>query len=520
MAALLEFCLLALIATPFVRAAAHPALRRAFPRTAITLAFLLLAGATVIVCLAVWNPQILHVLTLLAVVAALYALWCARPGRGRARRLPPGSLSLLPFGYVTDPYFFQQQIDRFGKIFKMNQFGIGAGPNPLRGLLQPVCCVDLKRGIEILRDHDKRLTPPSIPSSRFIPKRYLREMLPEDHLRYRHLFSSAFVPAVIDESAAFIAEHVRASLLQMADTSAAGANRGLAPERPLTAMTLGVFLRCFFGIFPDDRRYERLKKLFGVIDLSNRNDREVTAALEELARILRQQADQARAGYEDQPRSFLGEIARTDDSALDDLSVMRNLIYIAQASWIDTAGLIVWLFKELCDHPAWCDRFSEDISSQKCKREELSTRIVKETLRLRQSEYIYRKVLEEIPVADFVVPRGWLLRVCVRESHRNPRVFENPNTFNPDRFLDRRYSREEYSTFGASRISCLGEHLTMSLGRIFVEQVAESVATTVLRDGPPEYRRWHWKPSSKWRVRVTRLPCKSTAEMEVARATY
>ena len=97
--------------------------------------------------------------------------------------------------------------------------------------------------------------------------------------------------------------------------------------------------------------------------------------------------------------------------------------------------------------------------------EPLSIRCVRETLRLRQSEYIYRKVLDDIPVEDFVIPKGWLLRVCVRESHRDPLLFENPNGFNPDRFIARRYSRAEYSTFGASRVSCLGEHLTLTWRR-------------------------------------------------------
>ena len=238
--------------------------------------------------------------------------------------LPPGSLSLVPFGYLSDPFFFQKQIDRYGTTFKTNQFGVGAGPNPLGGLLKPVCCVDLKRGIEILRNHDERLIPPPFPSSRFIPKRFLREMRPDDHQHYRPMFSSAFVPSVIDASAAFIVGHVRKSLLQMSDESSTNGNSGVAPESSLVAMTLGVFLRCFFGIFPDDLRYKRMARLFGVIELSNRNDREVKAALEELTNILRQQAEQTRAGKAGQPRSFLGEMARADCSSLDDLTAMRR----------------------------------------------------------------------------------------------------------------------------------------------------------------------------------------------------
>ena len=502
----LELSLLALIAWPVLRATFHPALRRAFSRTAAAMAFVVLVGSASVVGIALWSPRLLHLITLIAVGVTLIALVRTRRDYGRAQRLPPGSLSWLPFDYLIDPFFFQRCFERHGDIFKVNQFGVGAGPNPLRGVLQPVCCVDLKRGIKILHEHDERLTPPPIPSSRFIPKKYLREMAHDDHRHYRRIFSTAFVPQVIDESTPFIAQHFRKSLLDMADQSAANGSRGAAPEPMLLAMTFGVFARCFLGIVPSDARFRRVRELIDVIDLANRNDREVTVALDDIAAILRQEAQRAIDGAERLPRSFLGEIASREPQALEDLTALRNFIYIMQASWIDAAGLMVWLFKELSDHPEWRERLSTSMRAgiaDGC--ESVSIRCVKETLRLRQSEYLYRKALEDVAIDGFIIPKGWLLRVCIRESHRDGRIFADPHTFNPDRFLDARYTREEYATFGASRISCLGEHLTLVLGRIFVEEFATTVETIKLRDGPLEYRRWHWKPSSRWRVSVRRV---------------
>jgi cytochrome P450 len=499
-----ELVFLALIAFPLLRAAVHPALRRAFPKTAAAIALCLLSGGAVATALGVWFPQLLHVVTLSAAAGVLYGLWRARPGYGRERRLPPGSLSPVPFNYLIDPFFFQKQIERHGWVFKANQFGIGAGPNPFRGLLQPVCCIDMKRGIRILHDYDRSLIPPPIPSSRFIPKKYLREMNTEDHTRYRLIFAAAFKKEVIDESKAFMAAHISAALRRLADECSLDGNRGVAPENFLLEMTFGIFVRCFHGILPEDARFERLRKLCEVIDLSNRNEGEVTRALEEFVQILSSEARDVRAGKAGRPSSFLMEMTRVEPNAFDDLTMARNFIYIMTASWIDAAGLVVWLFKELSDHPQWTGKVLQDLwkSGAVDAGEPLSVCCVRETLRLRQSEYLYRRVLDDIPVDDFVIPKGWLIRVCVRESHRDRRVFENPDEFDPARFRLSSYSRADYSTFGASRISCLGEYLTMTLGRIFVEELSRSVGVSVLRDGPLEYRRWHWKPSSKWRVRV------------------
>ena len=505
MVALLEFGVLVLIAWPLLRAAVHPALRRAYPRTTTVMAILVLVWAAGAGVLGFWFPRLLHLVTALAAGGATFALLHGLPGYGRSRRLPPGSLSLLPFDYLMDPFFFSKQIERHGWVFKMNQFGFGAGPNPFRGSLQPVCCVDMKRGIKILNDHDEILIPPVIPSSRFIPKKYLREMKREDHSHYRQIFSSAFKREIIDESAEFMTRHVRASLLRLADQSSSNGSRGVAPENFLLSMTFGVFVRCFFGILPDDERFGLLEKLSAVIDLTNRDDREVSSALDEFAGILRQEAQRVAASNHNSTSSFLSEIARAEPAAFDDLTAIRNFIYIMTASWIDTSGLITWLFKELSEHPDWTTRLPGDIQLKATDgTEPLSVRCVRETLRLRQSEYLYRRVLDDLPVEDFVIPKGWLLRVCIRESHRDPRVFDTPNEFNPDRFLARSYPRAEYSTFGASRISCLGEYLTLTLGQIFVEEFALNIETSTREDGPLEYRKWHWKPSSKWKVHVSR----------------
>jgi cytochrome P450 len=135
----------------------------------------------------------------------------------------------------------------------------------------------------------------------------------------------------------------------------------------------------------------------------------------------------------------------------------------------------------------------------------LSTRVVLETLRLEQSEHLYRVATREIEHRGFVIPRGWLVRLCVRESHRDPAVFENPEAFDPDRFLRRTYTRREYSPFGAGlRHTCLGEGLTRLVGHVFVEEVASAYTWRTVTDGAYEYSAWrHWRPSSRWRVLAT-----------------
>ena len=78
----------------------------------------------------------------------------------------------------------------------------------------------------------------------------------------------------------------------------------------------------------------------------------------------------------------------------------------------------------LADHPAvvvaaraelaWSDAVDGPAAQERC----LCTRIVLETLRLEQSEHIYRRTTSSVTVADRTIPAGWIVRVGVHEAHR------------------------------------------------------------------------------------------------------
>ena len=129
-----------------------------------------------------------------------------------------------------------------------------------------------------------------------------------------------------------------------------------------------------------------------------------------------------------------------------------------------------------------------------------------ETLRLEQSEYLYRETTRDIEHKGIVIPSGWLVRLCIRESYQDIRpVFANPGVFDPDWFLSRSFTRREYAPFGAGlRHACVGEHLTRTVAGLFAEELACGYRWRTVADGPPEHSAWrHWRPSSAWRIVVT-----------------
>jgi cytochrome P450 len=476
-----EVAVLAALSWPLLRVGLCRAFRRrlgASPEVAIALGGALGGYALVVVGVATFAPWLVRPLAVVAAVVLLAGWWRARPRYGRARGLPPGSLALAPRGPWTDDQFYAKQAATYGPIFKTSHV-----------VYPTVCIIGLPAARDLFRRHDAALDTPPARFSQFIRRGFLRYMDAADHRVYSAVLRTAVAETVVHACEPFIAGTVRAELLRLA-TAGSGAKRGVPAHEATSRIVFVVFMRLFFGIEPESADLRRLGVLYPIVDFRHawRATRtRVLNALDEIVAIVRRRAVDG---------CFLGEVARAHPAALHDETVMKNLVYMAQTAGADLAGLLCWTLKMLSDHPQWVARLRQDERGVR-----LALAIVMETLRLEQSEFLTRRARQEIRWQGFVIPKGWRLRVCVRESHRSAQAFDNPTAFDPERFLEGT-PRAIYSPFGAStsRISCLGEHLTHTAGRIFVEELVRGFDWTVVADGPREFDGFHWRPSSRFRI--------------------
>jgi cytochrome P450 len=489
---LLRLGVLAAAPWPLAHACATPELARAYPgRTVIRGAYLATYVGAIALC-AVLCPLLLVPFAIVAAAGTAAGLWLMRPSAGRGDRLPPGSLSLVPVRQFVDEDFIDRQTERFGPVTKT------ALPT-LTG--QVVCVHGLRRSAELLR-RSSHLAPVGIAFDPLIPAGFLRNMAPPDHRRYKRLFQDALTDAVVEARLEDFDAAVRASLAAMASAG----DVGVDPRAQLLRASATAFVPLLLGVdseSPEAARavqiYDDMGEFFEPPRGESRRRRECLAAVDELDRILRhggaRALDALEAGREPMA-SVVSEIARSDPGALDDPNVTLNLVLLLRTSSTDVGSLLHWLMKTLGDHPEWCSRARDSADR------DLPRRIVLETLRLHQSEFIQRRALEPIEIDGYRVPAGWFIRMCVRESHRDPAVFADPGAFDPDRFAHRRYSAYEYSPFGRLEHRCIGVTATLELGSVFVSRLCTDYDWAVVRDGPAEFNRYHWRPSRRFRVRL------------------
>jgi cytochrome P450 len=289
---------------------------------------------------------------------------------------------------------------------------------------------------------------------------------------------------------------------------ASAQGQSVSPEHYLTRFVNISFLSVLFGVEPGSESFERFEQIYGPLGkqpLGSPMRNEALAALEEVRQWVMLEAESLRAEPEGPvSSSALGQLVRADE-AMPDPTAVDNLLFIHKISSDNVIALLRWLVKILGDHPVWTERLRAELDSG--TDSDLSDRIVLETLRLAQSEYLYREIVEDFEADGFRFPRNWLLRVCVRESHADPAVFADSDTFDPDRFLDHRFDSNQYSPFGFGPHACNGVHLTMMIARTWIESLCGGFDWSIVRDGPfeKEFRHWsHWRPSKHLVISVAR----------------
>ena len=337
---MIEFLILAVVLWPIAVLLLDRSFRRKlrpYPFGAIALFALIGSYVWLVAILAMRFPTGLHVAASIGLLCLVFERWRARPHYGCERGLPPGSLALAPLGPLRDHLFYRRQAQRHGPVFKMSHY------------FEPmVCVVGHERGIDLLRAHDADLGVPALPFTRLIPRGYIRYMGAADHEKYQALLRTGFRADVVRAGEPVVAAVVRSTLAEMVRSG----EGGVRPHEYLDRIVFASFAYTFFGIDRKDSAFERLAKLYDVVDhrnISSRSSRRLDAALTEICQIVTARAREL-------PPCALTAIAQSHRTAVDDPTLLRNLIFILQTSRVDVGELLLWVVRLVGAHPEWLDR--------------------------------------------------------------------------------------------------------------------------------------------------------------------
>lgn len=216
--------------------------------------------------------------------------------------------------------------------------------------------------------------------------------------------------------------------------------------------------------------------------------REVAVIDEVCARIVDRRRDRPLEGPRgDGPRDVVGLMLA---AGMDDRQIRDELVTFVVAGHETVASSLTWTLDLLSRNPSALAAVHAELAAldgdpgwSDLGRLRYLRAVVDESLRLFPPAWVItRKALADDVVAGVAVPAGTLVIVCTWALHRDPALWQDPEEFRPERFLDAPRA-DHYVPFGAGPRLCIGRDLAL------VEEVL--VLATLLRThtvrpaGPP-----------------------------------
>ncbi|KAK8938191.1 Premnaspirodiene oxygenase [Platanthera guangdongensis] len=233
-----------------------------------------------------------------------------------------------------------------------------------------------------------------------------------------------------------------------------------------------------------DGKMKRMRKLHGEMD----------AILNEIIEEHRESrgGDQESGELEEKEEDLVDVLMRVQESGeleipLKMLHIKAVILDMLVAATETTSSTLVWVMTELIRHPEIMNKVQLEIREAHRGRKTIEEsdlddfhylkRVIKETLRLHPPLPLLlpRTCSETVKLSGFAVPGGSRVMVNAWAIGRDPEIWEDPNSFFPDRFeessTDFMGGNFSYIPFGGGRRICPGMTFAMSGLELFLAEL-------------------------------------------------
>lgn len=174
-----------------------------------------------------------------------------------------------------------------------------------------------------------------------------------------------------------------------------------------------------------------------------------------------------------------------------------------------TANVLTWAFAYLSENPRYWSALAEEAKlvfshqgttdfAMHIFSAPVVSSIFSEVLRLCPPVWVApRRALNDVELGGVKIPRGAHVLMSQYVTHRDPEFFENPDSFNPDRWsegFEKSLPRGAYFPFGSGVRKCLGDQFALLEGRIIILEIARRMRLQLVKEFPQAQPRATYRP--------------------------
>ncbi|CAN6320429.1 unnamed protein product [Urochloa humidicola] len=156
---------------------------------------------------------------------------------------------------------------------------------------------------------------------------------------------------------------------------------------------------------------------------------------------------------------------------LSDDEVVDNIVSLVVAGYESTSHAIMWAVYHLAKSPHALRKLREEnaavsrdknggfITLDDIPGMKYTAKVVEETIRMANAApMVYRVAHKDVEYRGYTIPKGWRVVVWLRSLHTDPNYYDDPLSFNPDRW-NKPPKPGTYQVFGGGPRICAGNML-------------------------------------------------------------
>ncbi|KAJ4798293.1 cytochrome P450 family protein [Rhynchospora pubera] len=189
-----------------------------------------------------------------------------------------------------------------------------------------------------------------------------------------------------------------------------------------------------------------------------------------------------------------------NDPILTESMALDLAIAMLFASSETTSQSIILAFKLLAEHQEVIKKLEEEqeeimkkvgerqdskMTWEDYKSMQFTSQVITEILRLGSiAPGILRKVMKNIEYKGYTIPEGWHVMVCTQAVHLNPRIYEEPLSFNPSRWKEKSAGDfKHFMAFGGGMRFCVGADYNLLFMSIFLHCLITKYRWKIIKGG-------------------------------------
>jgi cytochrome P450 len=278
---------------------------------------------------------------------------------------------------------------------------------------------------------------------------------------------------------------------------AAASSTPVNVTRDLSRTVLHVVLRSIFG---DD--YAQVAPRFQILTDQPERNLQFAESFKPLAEIVIQVAVTRRADNR-RANDILGMLMQAKDrdggQAMPDRQLAKEILTLVVAGHETTASVLNWTWYLLSQHPAVEQRLRQELKGlaegafpglEELPNYAYTQQVIEEAMRLYPPGWLMtRKALRDDRLGEYFVPAGTEIYISPYLIQRHPKLWESPDTFNPDRFGAGAPQRHPLAMlpFSAGPRNCIGEFLARIEMQIHLMIIAARLRLRLAPGDAPEW---------------------------------